>query len=156
MISGAKQASIRKATAADLDTVKTLADRHKRELGFIIRSALQVSISKGEVFVAIAAPNVLCGFVHYRHRKDGQTTLYSVVVESNWRGQGIGWQLVEALLTESMHMDKDCVLLRCPADLAANDFYSRCGFVLDRTEKGKQRQLNVWVHAFDPPSKYHA
>lgn len=153
MTSGTEQVVIRKATIAELDTIKRLADRHRHELGFIVRRAMELSITKREVFVAVVEPELLCGFVQYRHRKDTQTTLYNVVVEPAWRRRGVGRQLVDALLIESARIGKHHILLRCPTDLVANAFYPRCGFVLDRTDKGKSRPLNVWVQVLEPTNR---
>lgn len=136
---------IRRADLNDLDTIKRLADEHKRELGFIVRSALSYSILKGEMFVAISSDNTLCGFVQFRHRKDAQTTLYNIVVAESARNQSFGCQLIEELIADATRNRQDTVLLKCPIDLPANDFYRKCGFTLKQTEPGKSRPLNVWI-----------
>jgi N-acetylglutamate synthase-like GNAT family acetyltransferase len=136
---------IRRANLDDLDAIKRLADDHKRELGFIVRSALSYSILKGEMFVAINSDNTLCGFVQFRHRKDAQTTLYNIVVAASARCQGFGYQLLNELIADAIRNNQDTILLKCPIDLLANDFYRKCGFTLHQTEPGKSRPLKVWV-----------
>ena len=71
---------------------------YKHELGFIIRSALERSINASEIIVAVDKNdgNTL-GFVHYHHRKDGQTTLYNIAVNPAYQKRGIGAQLIDTL-----------------------------------------------------------
>lgn len=134
---------IRKATSEDLDVVKQLADQHRAELGFVLRPALEKSITEQELLVAQVERHVV-GFVHYHHRRDHQTTLYHIAVNANFRGQGIGKALIDALALESKQHGKQQILLRCPIDLTANSFYKRIGFSLLRDEDGNQRKLKVW------------
>jgi ribosomal protein S18 acetylase RimI-like enzyme len=143
------QLSIRKGILDDIPAMKQLADHHKRELGFIVQGALRTSVNKSELFVA-TLNNALCGFVQYRHRLDHQTTLYNIVVDAKYRERGIGRELVKALINEAFARKKLIVLLKCPTDLPANSFYSRCGFILDRVEPGKSRSLNIWKYVISP------
>ena len=135
--------AIRKATPADLNEIKTLADAHKHELGFVLRPALAKSIARQEVLVAANGADLI-GFVAYHHRKDTQTTLYHLAVTPEWRRHGIGQELIEALRREAIELDKTCILLKCPEDLSANIFYEWQGFKLIAKEKGQRRKLNVW------------
>jgi len=134
---------IRQATPEDLGVIKHLADQHKKELGFVLRPALEKAITDQELLVAQVEDQVV-GFVHYHHRRDGQTTLYHIVVDTNFRSQGIGKALVDALTLEAKRHGKRQILLKCPVDLAANSFYQRIGFSLLRDEEGNRRRLRVW------------
>jgi N-acetylglutamate synthase-like GNAT family acetyltransferase len=134
----------RKATLADVDAMKALVDRHKTELGFVVRSALERSIGLSEVIVAIYASAHLAGFVHYHHRKDGQTTLYNIVVDQPYRRNRVGRQLIIELTSEARRYRQNAVLLKCPEQLPANDFYEHCGFALVEKESGKKRPLSIW------------
>jgi ribosomal protein S18 acetylase RimI-like enzyme len=138
--------SIRKAVKANLDDIKKLADQHKEELGFVLRPALEKSIDGLELFVA-ENNNQIIGFVHYHHRKDEQTTLYHIVVNSLYRRQGVGKELINALYSEAINMKKEVILLKCPKNLPANSFYEDIGFKLNREEEGKVRALQVWTLA---------
>jgi N-acetylglutamate synthase-like GNAT family acetyltransferase len=140
--------SIRKGVHEDIPALKGLADQHKRELGFIVQGALKTSIDKSELLVAIWN-GVVCGFVHYRHRNDGQTTLYNIVVSEDRRYCGIGRRLLKTLIQEAHTRQMQAILLKCPLDLPANSFYAKCGFVLIHTELGKFRPLNIWRHALE-------
>lgn len=145
MTSGnSSQLTLRKATLQDLDSIKTLVDQHKTELGFVIRAALEKSIGTSEVIVAVDLKGNLVGFVHYRHRKDGQTTLYNIVVKPVCQGQGIGSKLLDWLSQESRERKQEFILLKCPIHLPANEFYQDYGFTVSTTEKGKKRPLNIW------------
>lgn len=136
---------IRKAVSSDIGNLKTLADAHKNELGFVLRPALTKSVDNRAVLVAVSADDhILVGFVDYHHRKDAQTTLYHIVVSSDQRGNGIGRALVDSLRIEALTLGKHCVILKCPEELMANDFYLNIGFELVATENGKARRLNVW------------
>lgn len=118
---------VRPATADDLDWVKAMADRHKRDLGFVRRGSLAAGIARGELLVRQEA-----GFCHYRTRGDGWHVVYEIVSEQS----GTGRELLTAVPLP--------VRLKCPADAAANGFYARMGGMLVATETGKQRALNVW------------
>lgn len=134
---------IRKAVSSDIDAIKVLVDDNRRELGFVLRPALLESIQRDEVLVATDG-KVLMGMVDYHHRQDEQTTIYHIVVADEWRRQGIGSQLLTVLREESRDKGKTHILLKCPVDLPANDFYSKVGFQLVAVENGRSRKLNVW------------
>ncbi len=143
MISGTSSYHIRKATLNDIDALKRIADTHKRELGFLRRPTLIAAIERQEIFVAEDDGEIVA-FVEYHHRRDQQTTLYNIVVQSAYQRQGVGKELIKALQTESQNHKKQFILLKCPADLPANNFYSDIGFTLISIEPGKRRQLNIW------------
>lgn len=135
--------AIRKAVDCDIDEIKKLIDRHRHELGFVLRSALQKSIQRGEVMVAVSSSSVV-GVLEYHHRRDEQTTVYHIAVDGSWRRRGVAGRLLAALQEECVAKDKRFVLLRCPVGLPANGFYPTVGFVLTATETGRSRALNVW------------
>lgn len=135
---------IRKARTQDLDQIKKLASRNSDALGFVLRSALQLAISEGRVVVA-EIDNRVVGFQEYYHRKgDRQTTLYHKCVAAEYRRQGIGKALVDAVVTEARNMGRTHIVLKCPEDLPANEFHRRYGFKLMSKENGRRRRLNVW------------
>jgi N-acetylglutamate synthase-like GNAT family acetyltransferase len=142
-ISGS-EIEIRHAIADEIAAVKMLLDRHKNELGFVIRSALVNSIERNELIVTVTGEGEIVGVVHYRHRRDGQTTLYSIVVDSAYRLRGIGNALLCALKHEAVSKGQTSILLKCPTELEANKFYEAEHFSLVSTEPGKHRPLNIW------------
>ncbi len=133
-----------KATLADLDEIKRIVDDHKQELGFVIRPALAHSIDKSELIVAKLSSERVVGFAHYRHRKDGQTTLYNLVVIDEFRRKSIATRLIEALEAEARTLGQQFILLKCPSDLIANHFYKAIGYELIDLEDGKHKRLNIW------------
>ncbi len=139
--------TIRKAVLSDLDEIKTLADAHKTELGFILRPALAKSIHKDELLV-VANSKGLIGFVDYHYRNDEQITLYNIVIAPKYRRQGIGSRLVQSLVNEAKEREKRHILLKCPAELDANKFYEALDFQLSKVEPGKHRKLNIWRWMF--------
>ncbi len=122
---------LRLATPADLDWIKAMADRHRGELGFVLRPALAEGIARGEVLAAADAS----GFCHYHRRRDGWRTVYELVSEH----PGTGSALLAAVPRP--------VRLKCPVALPANGFYLRQGGALAAVEAGKRRPLNVWEWA---------
>lgn len=134
---------IRRANTDDLPGLKRLSDNNKHELGFIPRPALSRSIRRGHIFIGENSVGIV-GFVDFYHRKDQQTTLYHIVVDRNYRKQGIGRALVKALIEDAQEHNKAFIQLKCPQDLAANKFYRCLGFEPVDTEAGKGRTLIVW------------
>ncbi len=133
-----------RALPEHLDSIKSIADGHKPELGFVRRPTLAKAITDGEVLIAELS-GALAGFAHYHHRRDAQTTLYNIVVAERFRHRGIGAALMAEVHSEARALGKEYVLLKCPAELDANGFYCRLGFSLAYMEKGKHRPLNVWT-----------
>jgi predicted GNAT family acetyltransferase len=143
LTSGISNIKLRKAVPEDLPTLKALADAHRHELGFVHQKALLRSIEREEVFVAQDTDNPIA-FVEYHHRKDKQTTIYHIIVKSEFRNQGIGRSLINAVSAESRKLKKEFVRIKCPIDLEANQFYRQIGCHLIRKEQGKNRNLAIW------------
>ena len=131
---------VRKASHADLDGIKAIADANKDTLGFVLRPALAENIARQWVLVAESNSRIL-GFCNFRHRRDRQTTIYEICVSQGYRGQGIGRAMIEALAKEC----QSCIRLKAMQGIAANDFYRHLGFQLVGTEQGKKRVLNLWI-----------
>jgi N-acetylglutamate synthase-like GNAT family acetyltransferase len=136
--------TINEARSADLDKIKSLCDSHRPELGFVMRPSLALAIDRREIFIACDNTQRLVGFVHFRHRRDQQTTLYHIAVDPNYRLHGIGTRLIEGLEKSSLDAGKTFILLKCPVTLSSNKFYERVGFRLVETLVGKARPLNLW------------
>lgn len=143
---------IRKAAEDDLDGIKNLADAHRHELGFVLRPALGRGIAGGEFLVAVDQGNLI-GFADYHHRRDGQTTLYNVCVKTEYRRQGVGTSLMEALRLEALAHGRRTIRLKCPVDLPANSFYKSMGFRLKQKESGRKRVLVVWELSVAPDTE---
>jgi len=135
--------SVMRAQIADVKAVKALADKHRKELGFIRHAALEQAAREDRLLVAKAAGDII-GFIHFRPCRDGHVTIYEIAIIPEWQGRGVGRSLIEAVVDEARQCGCTVLRLRCPVDLPANGFYSRLGFVRVRVEKGKRRPLAVW------------
>lgn len=143
LTSGNYVSDVRKAVIEDLDAIKAIADAHRDELGFVIRRALQESVERGELIVAVDGDHIT-GFVDYRHRRDQQTTLYHIAVLQHVRQRGVGRLLVEGVREDALANGKNVIRLKCPESLPANEFYARVGWQQVAVENGKVRRLVVW------------
>jgi N-acetylglutamate synthase-like GNAT family acetyltransferase len=133
-----KLESIRLARTQDIDWIKSLADRHRDELGFITRSIIEDAVEKQEILVSCS------GFLHFHNRKDLISTLYHICIDRRYQNQGIGRQLIQFWEQHSQACGMKRLRLKCPIDLAANGFYSHLGFIRTKIERGKKRSLVVW------------
>ena len=105
-----------------------MADRHRHEVGFVLRPALAEAIERGELLVGIGAS----GFCRWHARRDGWQTVYELVSEA----RGTGRALLEAVPRPRR--------LRCPIGLPANEFYAHLGGTWVGLQPGKRRALVVW------------
>jgi GNAT superfamily N-acetyltransferase len=141
---------VQMALMEHLYAAKRLADKHKRELGFINQAMLRKAIEAESLLVASmlidAAEADLAGFVHFYVRRDSVVTLYSIVVAQVYRQRGLGRQLFEELVRVARARGKTEIRLKCPTELAANAFYERLGLKVACVEAGKHRPLNVWTY----------
>jgi GNAT superfamily N-acetyltransferase len=142
-----------------LHAAKILANKHKRELGFINQAILRKAILANSLLVvpllvdtaklegiAVDTEAKVAGFVHFYVRRDSVVTLYSIVVAEAYRHVGMGRQLFEELVSVAYAHGKTEIRLKCPAELSANTFYERLGLRVTCVETGKCRPLNVWTY----------
>ena len=140
--------TIRHARVDDVAGIKTVADRHRTELGFIRTSVLHEAQKKGWLLVAVRDRQVV-GFANFRIRQDNNATLYNIVVDGPYRKQKIGRRLIQRLTWLVNVTGGEHIRLKCPQPLPANAFYQKLQFTHTETETGKKRPLNVW-HYFLP------
>ena len=132
-----------------LAAAKRLADRHKRELGFINRAILQKAIESRSLLVApcrVDPGSELAGMVHFYMRRDNSVTLYNIAVAQEYQRRGLGRRLFEELVRLTCSLGKTQIRLKCPTELPANLFYERLGLEKVAVEPGRHRPLNVWVY----------
>jgi hypothetical protein len=78
------------------------------------------------------------GFCHWHLRRDGQLTIREIISTR----PGAGSEMLRVLKRTP---DATCLFAKCPADLAANDWYARRGFVDKGTETTRNgRVLRLW------------
>jgi hypothetical protein len=98
----------------------------------MIFETLYESAQRGELLLVDG------GFCHWHLRRDGQLTIREII--STRPGAGS-----EMLATLKQTPGAISLLAKCPADLLANDFYQKKGFVLEGTETTKNgRTLKLW------------
>lgn len=136
----------RKATAADVDTIRYIASRNKKEIGFVRLVSLMEAILQDSLYVAESVEDqCVIGFANiWRRRTDEWLTLMEICVDADYRRQGAGRALLELIRKDNGNRP---VRLKCPVDNASNGFYKRLGFRLARLESATEtkRALNVWV-----------
>lgn len=134
-------------------TAKKISTKFSKELGFVNLAALQESESKG--CLELVGDNYDTGFVHFHHRKDKQTTIYSLAVLPEFQRCGWGRLLFYRVLCSAIEQGQNKILLKCPQDLPSNNFYKRLGFSLSQVEEGKKRKLNVWEYKINTPMLFY-
>lgn len=144
------QVAISKAKFDKVASAKAITNQYKQELGFVNSAALAESEAKGclEVIKDV-------GFAHYHHRRDGQTTIYSLAVKKDRIGEGWGRLLFYRVLCSAIESGSTSVLAKCPDDLKSNGFYKAMGFQLESVEPGKKRSLNVWRYKIELPLLFY-
>lgn len=97
----------------------------------MIFETLYESSQRGELLL------ISGGYCRWHLRRDGTITIYEIISQQSGAGQEMLRRLIEH--------KPGSIVARCPADLAANDWYQRRGFVLEATERTRSgRSLNVW------------
>ena len=82
------------------------------------------------------------GMCHWHLRKDGQLTIYEIIVLPDFQGQGIGSMMLDMLKDVP---GASFIFAKCPVDLDANNWYKRRGFVCEGTETTRTgRELRLW------------
>lgn len=120
--------------------IKKIADKCRKEIGFINRAILQKALDENRVLIVKNENNEIGGFLHYYLRKrDDIITVYELAVSTDLRGKGYGKQLIEALKEKNK-----IIQLKCPVDNSSNGFYEHQGFQLIEISKGRKRMLNLW------------
>lgn len=138
---------------------KKIASRFSSELGFVNSAALQESLTKNCLDVI---PGI--GFAHWHHRRDGQTTIYSLAVLPDRQKEGWGRLLLHRVLCSLIEYRKQnsngmvqqlFIVAKCPEDLTSNTFYQAMGFELAEIQPGKKRALNVWRYSVKVPLLFY-
>ena len=126
---------VRLATLQDIDAIKKIADKHTKEIGFVLRPALSEHCNKKTLLIYETDGEVV-GFCNYHHRRDDINVIYEICVLDNYRNKGIAKQLID-------NVPKP-IRLKCPVDNESNKFYIHIGARLVETVSGKKRDLNVY------------
>lgn len=116
--------------------------QHREELGFV-----NTAQCKEKELYTVEKDGMVVGSALANHcvRKP-QTTLYDIAVLEEYRRGGIATDLLNQIIRDTPH---DKIRAKCPVDLPANEWYSRTGWTLLRTDDGKDRKLNVWQYQIE-------
>ena len=125
---------VRLVALQDIDAIKKIADKHTKEIGFVLRPALLEHCNKKTLLV-YEIDGEIVGFCNY-HRRDDINVIYEICVSDNYRNKGIAKQLIDNVLKP--------IRLKCPVDNESNKFYIHIGARLVETVSGKKRDLNVY------------
>lgn len=136
------------ASPNDLDELKRIAHRFRKELGYIIGPILKQGIAERRIVVA-RVQGVLAGFIHFRHKKDLTTKIYQICVETSCQRSGVGTAMMEAIVNEAREKQQHLVSLYCPEDLDANKFYESNSFARTLMFPGRKRSLVEWTKALN-------
>lgn len=102
----------------------------------MIFESLFSSANKGELIL------VEGGFCRWHLRRDGQLTIYEILVLSEYQRQGIGSSMLETLKHVPGAMS---IVAKCPVDLDSNSWYAAMGFTCIAIEQSHSgRGINVW------------
>lgn len=98
----------------------------------MIFDALWDSAKRGELLLIDG------GFCHWHLRRDGQLTIREIISTR----PGAGTEMLDRLRQTP---GAQCIVAKCPAKLASNQWYQRKGFVLHGQEQTKSgTAINVW------------
>ena len=143
--------TVHEASEEDAPAILALADVHRNELGAIThhRKWLLQQLAREEVFVAKSGGGQVIGFVVFSHqslREQENTTVYYLCTSKDYRGQGVGKLLMEAVASDARIRGKKTIDLKCPAHAPANHFYKSIGYKLWRSETDRDgNRLNIWT-----------
>jgi N-acetylglutamate synthase-like GNAT family acetyltransferase len=123
----------------DLNWIKSLVDRHRKEFSFVNSAILTKALNNSEILCISGK-----GFLHFHHRRDARSTLYQICVIPEERRLGLGRLLVSAWEKHARKKGVVNLQLKCPIDLDSNGFYQQVGFTQTEILDGKSRKLVVW------------
>ncbi len=132
-----------------IDQVRSLADAHRRELGFLPESAYCDAAMKGNLWAAIDEKSrQLRGHLlfggQYPHLK-----IFQICVRPECRSTGTAGKLISALIRYGEESDHLTISARVSSKLAANSFWKKSGFRITRQTPGKGAETTINVYALD-------
>ena len=132
-----------------VDSVRLIADAAKHEVGFLPSPAYADAAASGRLWVVVDGLSQSSPAAHLFF--GGHANRLSVVqlwVSPNRRGQGIATKLLMRLFDFAEHRRKSVITARVAADLPANGFWQRAGFLRIRQlppPKSTKRPINVYL-----------
>ena len=90
------------------------------------------------------------GFCHWHLRKDGQITINEIISTK----PGAGQKMLKFLIANKYAIR---IVAKCPAELQANQWYKKRGFVMEGSEltRTTKRELYVWVLRLNKKGRFN-
>ena len=139
-----------------VEQVRDLADAHRRELGFLPRSAYGEAAMKGNLWVAIDAASqefrgyLLCGGRHPRLK------VFHLCVHPDHRSSGVARSIVAELIRYATELSYLNITARVLPKLEANRFWRSSGFRIIKQipDPRSGSTLNLYSFDLDVPSLF--
>jgi len=139
-----------------VDEVQAAADSNKDALGFLPEKVYKEAAEQAKLLVAVARNNQ--SWKYAGHLLHGgifpQAKVFQLFTLSNFRREGIGRALVEALVRRSENLQFMSVVARVADDLVANQFWKSLSFEVVRRVPGGRttgRHINVRLRELNTP-----
>ena len=132
--------------------------KHSHQLGFFPEKTYILAVKRGririaEMIIQFDSPfgkqgaTIQTGFVFFGLRKP-EARIYQICLNPEWRGKGLGREMVEEVQREATKSGCAIVTLRCRGDLQANDFWDHLGYENYKTEDTKNTRkspIRSWM-----------
>jgi ribosomal-protein-alanine N-acetyltransferase len=140
--------SVRPAVEEDLDQIYQIEKRAYKHPW--TKEQLLEEIDKKDssflVYTDDETDSVVAGYLVYR-KEDNQIHILNVAVALDWRGLGMGKSLVQLAIKDAYRQQLERVFLEVREDNeAAIGLYTKCGFKIDRVQKGFYTNGDHAVH----------
>ncbi|HUZ96767.1 MAG TPA: GNAT family N-acetyltransferase [Edaphobacter sp.] len=139
--------------------VQEQGDAQRDLLGFLPRSAYAEAAAQGKLYVAtvdVAGQEYYAGHLLFGG-KFPHLRVFQIYTMPQFRGRDIGQKLIEALVSEAEEQYYITISARVAADLPANVFWERMGFVEIRTVSGgvtTGRMINIRRRELNSPTLF--
>lgn len=132
-----------------------LADTNKKALGFLQKGVFREQANRGRLWIAVSEHLDEClGYLLFGGRNP-TLRVFQLYVKRTQQKLGIGRKLVTSLVEWGERFNYLTIAARVAADLPANSFWEKAGFVLVRQESGgksRGRIINIRVRELNTPS----
>lgn len=140
-----------------VERVTATADDHTHELGFLPKAVYPESAERRRLWVAVQSDSgEMAGFLHFGGTYP-RLKVKQVFTLETARRQGVAQRLLSELVRYGEKHRMLGITARVAADLPANQFWVRNGFMLHHTEPGRRpssRQINVYLRELDAQSLF--
>lgn len=141
---------IQRATISDIDSIVkvTRTKENRKALPWVMKVALKDAIEhpKSDVLLVAKDENKgVLGFIRLHCRRDKKATIHEIAVLDNFKGKGIGTELLKKAKKKVKEKDCNRIGLKTPSDLTRTHlFYIKEGFKNIGEVFTKKRSLFVF------------